>query len=174
MRIPEFRLERKEWFRDPRQTLTTSSAIGVVELYNEIATKYPAIGTWSFAGDRDENYYHPASVMLSPPPRDKAAAGGPGLMVKAMPLNGISDKKWQALEADIANAKDQADDHQRRLNSAGPGLDGTVSIQRDSKILVIVGNEAYIDMAESVVEAYVKNENADRTFPEINTSAAKP
>ncbi len=171
--IPEFRQGTNYMFSqekpDGSQVVTSqvplSTIMGVFIMYSQIAEKYPAVGTWTIRNtDSDEkdvqSYYHPGMLLLSPLP-NRPAAVAPSVIVKAASLGGIPDEKWNGLHRDIERASEVAANFGERAREVGPLPMGTTSFQSDSKILVIIGNQSYIDMVESLVAAYDKNVAAE-------------
>ncbi len=162
VRVPEFRKEAEGGVYD----LSTNPK-EVIALYNSIAKRIPAMGQWSWEG----SIYQPQFAMLV---ADKSAvAPAATLMVKAMPIAGLPVKKWEELQHSIRNAGDEADAYLQDKSATGPNMEGRISIQAASKILVIIGTPAYIQMVESIVEAFEKNQEVENNPPAPGTAPGK-
>src|SRR5438477_2479659 len=140
---------------DPREVLT---------LYNRLQS--PTLGQWRF--EPEGAAQNPPStnmnvLMLVP---DKSAVAGKverGLIkVKGVALAGVPEAKWDALARDI----DEARRYGAEAASKGVAnvFEGSFHFQRESKVLIVSGSEAYLEMAESLVSAH-------RVNAEIETKA---
>jgi hypothetical protein len=118
----------------------------LVTLYNRLGHERPELGQLLVDGNLDK----PSVVMIVP---DKSAsATQPEIKVKAFSLAGIPEKSLASLQEDIRRAQEQAEDYSHRY---GRGIGrGWVSIHEVTHLLVATGSEAYVQMVESVVEAY--------------------
>ena len=94
-------------------------------------------------------------LMLVP---DKNAATGKteqsATKVKGLPLAGVPEAKWEALMRDIAEARAYGEDAAR---GSDDNFAGSTRVQRDSKVLIVVGSAAYLEMVESLVSAHRMN-----------------
>jgi hypothetical protein len=156
-----------------------SDAEDVVGLYNAIADKYPTIGKWHLFGSPGMgggDVYRPAAVMLLAPTPEIGEGKTPNLKVKALPLEGIPENRWASVKQAIEQAKDEANAALADANPPGERLDGKVSVQAESKTLVVVGTQGYIDLAESVLAADYKNEAVEHPAPRptLGAASAKP
>ena len=140
---------------DPREVLT---------LYNRLQS--PTLGQWRF--EPEGAAQNPPStnmnvLMLVP---DKSTVAGKverGLIkVKGVALAGVPEAKWDALARDI----DEARRYGAEAASKGVAnvFEGSFHFQRESKVLIVSGSEAYLEMAESLVSAH-------RVNAEIETKA---
>jgi hypothetical protein len=75
------------------------------------------------------------------------------MKVKAFSLVGIPEKSLDSLQQDVRNAQDQAQLYSQVYGrgTIGPGM---INIHAATHLLVATGSEAYVQMVESVVEAY--------------------
>lgn len=186
VRVPEFRIgdethliNRDTEGRDvdSGEAARLTNVGRVVSLYNAIAAKYPAIGKWNAVnadGTRDEDYYRPSIILLSPPAAGNESEKAPSMKVKALPLEGIPENQWSSVKRGIEMAQSTANEDLRNANPPGELVDGKVSIQAESKTLVVVGTQAYIDLAESVVAADYKNEAVEHPAPRPAPSPVAP
>jgi hypothetical protein len=120
----------------------------LLTLYNKLGREKPELGQLLVEGDLEK----PSVVMLVP---DKSAtAAQPQIKVKAFSLAGIPEKSLDALQADVRNAQQQAEEYSARAGTGRPIGHGLVSIHAETHLLIATGSEAYVEMVESVVEAY--------------------
>ena len=141
-RVPKLRVVAE----DPRE---------VLNIYNRLES--PTLGRWRFepkgAGNASETNMN--VLMLVP---DKNAATGKteqsATKVKGLPLAGVPEAKWEALMRDIAEARAYGEDAAR---GSDDNFAGSTRVQRDSKVLIVVGSAAYLEMVESLVSAHRMN-----------------
>jgi len=132
---------------DPREVLT---------LYNRLQS--PTLGQWRFEPD-GTNQNLPGTnmnvLMLVP---DKSVAASKversATKVKGVALAGVPEAKWEALIRDIDTARKHGEESAKGSSDT---FGGTLHIQRDSKILIVAGSEAYLEMVESLVAAHRTN-----------------
>jgi hypothetical protein len=130
---------------------TAISAHQLADLYNRVSERSPELGTLVVEGD----YSKPSVVMLVP--NRSREREQPRIKVKAFPIWGLSDSVRDKLRADIEQARVEAIDYavQRGGDSlAIRSLEGTVAIHSDTKLLVAIGPESYVEMVASIVAAY--------------------
>jgi hypothetical protein len=163
VRVPRLRFDLTFMLLDGRLSWTRRRASGsdegmslilqvqdnlknLVTLYNRLGREKPELGHLLVDGNLDK----PTVVMLVP---DKSAiATQPQMKVKAFSLAGIPEKSLDPLQDDIRSAQDKAEQYLRRYGRGiGPGF---VSIHPATHLLVATGSEAYVEMVQSVVEAY--------------------
>jgi hypothetical protein len=136
----------------------------LVVLYNSLAEREPQFGTLLVEGDSKM----PSAVMLVP--RTAGDSTRSQVRVKAFPIQSIHRPDWKKLTKDITSAREEAADYG---NIRGKGLatarlfEGKVSFHDDTKLLVAVGSEPYLEMVESIVAAHKAN-----TFPTVENLAA--
>jgi hypothetical protein len=139
-KVPKLRVAAE----DPRE---------VLNLYNRLES--PTLGRWRFEPPQHIPGTNMNVLMLVP---DKSVATGKmersGTKVKGIALAGVPEAKWEALMRDIEKARAYGED-------AAKGLDddfgGSTRVQPDSKVLIVVGSEAYLEMVESLVSAHRMN-----------------
>jgi len=142
-RVPKLRVAAD----DPREVLT---------LYNRIQS--PGLGQWKF---EPESIQKPdgtnMNVLMLVPDKNGAPATivRTGARVKGVALAGVPEKNWQTLVRDIEEARKYGEDLAARGD--GDSFTGTIRIQHDSKILIVAGSPAYMDMVESLVQAHREN-----------------
>ncbi|HKS36877.1 MAG TPA: hypothetical protein VJW76_06800 [Verrucomicrobiae bacterium] len=132
---------------DPREVLT---------VYNRLES--PTLGQWRFEPESAAQN-PPATnlnvLMLEP---DKTAADGrmerAVTKVKGVALAGVPQPKWEALTRDINDARSHGEE---ATKGVGDVLEGSFRFQRESKVLIVSGSEAYIEMVESLVAAHRMN-----------------
>lgn len=142
-RVPKLRVAAD----DPREVLT---------VYNRLES--PTLGQWRF--EPDSAAQNPPStnlnvLMLEP---DKSAAAGrmerAVTKVKGVALAGVPEANWAALTRDINEARSYGEE---TTKGVGDVLEGSFRFQRESKVLIVSGSEAYIEMVESFVAAHRMN-----------------
>ena len=141
-KVPKLRVAAN----DPREVLT---------LYNRLDS--PTLGQWRFEPDTAQKANGTNMNVLMLVPDKTAANAGPArtaTRVKAMPLGGVPDTKWDTLIRDIDQARAYGEDVAK---GTGEVFAGKVSVQRDSKIMIVAGSDAYLEMVESLIEAHQKN-----------------
>ena len=118
----------------------------IVRLYNRLGHERPELGQLLVDGNLDK----PSAVMVVP--EKSAIATQPEIKVKAFSLAGIPEKSLDLLQLDVRNAQGQAEEYSLRYGRGiGPGM---MSIHSATHLLVATGSDAYVQMVESVVEAY--------------------
>jgi len=142
-RVPKLRVAAE----DPREVLS---------LYNRLQS--PTLGQWRFEPDvaaKNAPNTNMNVLMLVP---DKSVVTAKTersvTKVKGMALAGVPEAKWESLTRDIDEAGKYGE-------AAAKGTDdsfgGSIRVQRESKILIVAGSEAYIEMVESLVMAHRMN-----------------
>lgn len=144
IRIPKFSIPNPSSPRD------------VISLYNEIGEKVPSLGQWFYKGDssmpEEGDTYTLEVLMLIPDKTASAAASTPN--AKAIAIADIPKDKWDTISHDIEDADLTS---QEFAGSHEPHSTGRLLFQDDSKILVVIGPPAYIELAESVITAFRDN-----------------
>jgi hypothetical protein len=139
-KVPKLRVPAE----DPRE---------VLNIYNRLES--PTLGRWRFEPAATGNASNMNVLMLVP---DKNAATGKmgrsATKVKGLPLAGVPEAKWDALRRDIEEARAYGEHAARGLDD---DFSGSTSVQRDSKVLIVFGSEAYLEMVESIVSAHRMN-----------------
>jgi hypothetical protein len=140
-RVPKLRVAAN----DPRE---------VLDLYNRLES--PTLGRWRFEPPQYKPGTNMNVLMLVP---DKNAAAGKleqSTKVKGIALAGVPETKWEALLRDIDQARAYGE---RAIATKGSSdaFEGSIRVQRDSKVLIVVGSEAYLEMVESLVSAHRMN-----------------
>ena len=143
-RVPKLRVAAD----DPREVLS---------LYNRLQS--PTLGQWRFEPDvaaKSASSSTNMNVLMLVP--DKSVVAGKMersvTRVKGMPLAGVPEAKWESLIRDIDEARKYGEEASK---GTGDAFGGTIRVQRDSKILIVAGSEAYIEMVESLVMAHRMN-----------------
>jgi hypothetical protein len=152
-KVPKLRVAAE----DPRQVLT---------VYNRLQS--PTLGQWRFEPD-GASQNPPGTnmnvLMLVP---DKSVVANKiersVTRVKAVALAGVPETKWDTLISDIEAGKKYGED--AAAKGAGDAFGGSFRFQRESKVLIVSGSEAYIEMVESFVTAHrvnaqIENNGAD-------------
>ena len=140
----------------PKLQVAADDPREVLSLYNRLQS--PTLGQWRFEPDATATNVPVTNMnvlMLVP---DKSVVAGKieraVTRVKALPLAGVPDSKWDSLIRDINDARAYGEE---TAKTAGDAFGGSFRIQRDSKVLIVFGSEAYIDMVESLVTAHRMN-----------------
>jgi hypothetical protein len=142
VQVPKLRFTSRRGFLPVRQ---------LVDIYNRLAERSPQLGTLVVEGPDDK----PWVVMLVP--NKTLESEQPKLKVKAFTIRGLSESLREKLRRDIGLAGFQAMEyasHMRGDSVARRSLEGSVEIHEDTKLLVAIGPESYVDMVESIVAAY--------------------
>jgi hypothetical protein len=132
---------------DPREVLA---------VYNRLES--PTLGQWRFEpqGPGQNAANTNMNVLMLVPDKNTA----PGKLersvtkVKGVALAGVPEIKWEALLRDIDQARVYGEEEAK---SSGEAFGGTVRVQRDSRILIVAGSGAYLEMVESLVNAHRVN-----------------
>jgi hypothetical protein len=132
---------------DPREVLT---------LYNRLES--PTLGQWRFEpnGTNQNSSSTNMNVLMLVPDKNTVAGKMDRSVtkVKGLALAGVPDGKWEALLRDIAEARAYGEE---AAKGSGDAFSGTTRVQRDSKVLIVTGSEAYLEMVESLVNAHRMN-----------------
>ena len=133
---------------DPREVLT---------LYNRLES--PALGQWRFEpeGAAQNPSGTNMNVLMLVPDKTVAAAKMERTVtkVKGVALAGVPETKWEALTRDINEARPYGEE--AAAKGVGDAFEGTFRFQRESKVLIVSGSEAYIELVESLVAAHRMN-----------------
>jgi hypothetical protein len=127
----------------------------VLNLYNRLES--PTLGRWRFEPEATGNASGTNMNVLMLVPDKSVATGKMGrsaTKVKGLPLAGVPEAKWNALRRDIEQARAYGEEAARGLDD---DFSGSTSVQRDSKVLIVFGSEAYLEMVESLVSAHRMN-----------------
>jgi len=158
--IPDFmqgvRIPALRYAARPTTRLTTHlTAHELVQLYNRLAERSPELGTLVVDGDD----LKPSFVMLVP--NQAWEREQPKTKVRAFPIWGLSDALRENLQRDIAQARQEAMRYAMEGRMEGRGdfvdirsLGGTVALHSDTKLLVAIGPDPYVEMVASIVAAY--------------------
>ena len=132
----------------PKMRLSTENPGDALALYNRVDN--PFLGRW-YWDPADPNGGTNMHVLTLVPnagaPTEKSIS-----RVKAIALGGVPEDKWRALEEDVAVAKGVGRNDAERRGSENP--EGEIHIQPASKVLIVSGSDAFIEMVESVVAAH--------------------
>jgi len=153
IQLPMLRVPRYGWPPPSGGPSIQGELAALVSLYNSLSEREPQFGTLVVMGDLQK----PSVVRLVPNKAD-----GPQVRVKAFPIQRIPEQDWKKLDQDISNARNEAVDYAStiRKGSATAGLlHGTVKFHSDTKLLIAVGSDAYVEMVESIVAAHQANQH---------------
>ena len=150
--IPDF-MERVQVpkLRYRGEPTTRLGAPELVGLYNRLAERSPQLGTLVVDGDG----LKPSFVMLVP--NQAWERERPKIKVEAFPIGGLNDSLREKLRVDIEQARREAmeyADYELRDSLAIRSLEGTVAMHADTKLLVAIGTEPYVEMVASIIAAY--------------------
>jgi hypothetical protein len=138
-RVPKLRVAAD----DPRE---------VLNLYNRLES--PTLGRWRFEPPQHIPGTNMNVLMLVP---DKSAVADKierSTKVKGIALAGVPEAKWEALMRDIDQARAYGEVATKGSSDA---FEGSIRVQRDSKVLIVAGSAAYLEMVESLVSAHRMN-----------------
>ena len=146
-----------------------SGPVDVISLYNDLGAKVPALGQWFYRGDLES----PQLLILIPDKSADASAITPH--AKAIAIADIRKNHWDAITEAIQKA-DLASQEFAHADNLRPS--GQLLFQDDSKILLVIGSPAYLELADSVVTAFRENAKIDAfdklDVPPKSTSAPPP
>jgi hypothetical protein len=146
---------------DPRQVLT---------VYNRLQS--PTLGQWRFEPDGSPGTNMNALVLVP----DKSVVSNKIerslTKVKAIALAGVPETKWESLTSDIEAGKKYGED--AAAKGAGDAFGGSLRFQRESRVLIVSGSEAYIEMVESFVLAHRTNAQIEAKGPDGEKGAIEP
>jgi hypothetical protein len=132
----------------PKMRVPTENPGDALALYNRLDN--PFLGRW-YWDPADPNGGTNMHVLTLVPnrgtPTEKSIS-----RVKAIALGGVPEDKWRALEEDVAVAQKVGRNDAERRGSENP--EGEIHIQPASKVLIVSGSDAFIEMVESVVAAH--------------------
>jgi hypothetical protein len=155
VRIPKLRI-----YQESVPAILAGKGVGsgplgaVVSLYNQLWENNNALGRLVVKGDLSK----PSIVMFV---RDPAGSDPQrNVKVKAFSIYGINNEERAKLIGDIDRAKLEAMEYESHLHgpSAVHSLEGTVAIHNDTSLLVCTGPESFVDMVESIVNAFQAKE----------------
>ena len=142
--VPKLRVAAE----DPREVLC---------LYNRLQS--PTLGQWRFEPDgvpQNAPGTNMNVLMLVP---DKSVVAGKMersiIRVKGVALAGVPEAKWEALTRDINEARIYGEE--AAAKGVGDVFGGSFRFQRESKVLIVSGSEAYIETVTSLVAAHRLN-----------------
>jgi hypothetical protein len=141
----------------PKLRVAADDPREVLAVYNRLES--PTLGQWRFepgaTGQNTNSSSTNMNVLMLVPDKNMAAKVERSVTkVKGVALAGVPDAKWDALMRDIDQAKVYGDE---AAKESGEAFGGTVRVQRDSRVLIVAGSEAYLEMVESLVQAHRMN-----------------
>lgn len=153
----------------PRAGGESGPLAALVSLYNQLGEQKPELGRLIVKGELRK----PSVVVFVP---DKAAVDIESkIKVKAFSIYEIDKADRAKLQTDIDRARGEAmisAAHLRR--SAGiRNLEGSVAMHEDTSLLVATGPESFVEMVESIVNAYQERERARHPATSPTPAAGK-
>ena len=136
----------------PKLQVAADDPREVLSVYNRLES--PTLGQWRFEPDAkaQKSPGTNMNVLMLVPDKSVTATKMDRLKVKGLALAGVPEAKWPLLTRDLDQACEEASKKEEIET-----LRGSVRIQRDSKVLIVSGSEAYIEMVESLVGAHRMN-----------------
>jgi hypothetical protein len=136
----------------PKMRISTEKPKEALEVYNHLDD--PTLGQWRYGESSAVEPWDPSVLALVP---DKEVAmKKSGARVKALSLRGLAlEKDLNQLAQDIEVGRMAGTKEAERLG--GDKYEGSIQIQKESKILIAAGSEAFIEMVESIVAAHRDN-----------------
>jgi hypothetical protein len=133
----------------------------LVTLYNQVGEQKPELGRLVIRG----NLAKPSVVLFVP--SKTAGELRPKFMVKAFSVYGLNDEARAKLIHDIEQARMDANEYTMRQRgpSGTAELSGMVALHKDTSLLVATGQEAFVEMVESMVAACTANKGAMNYSP---------
>jgi hypothetical protein len=153
VQLPTLRVPRYAWPPPSGYPARQNELAALVSLYNSLSEREPQFGTLVVMGDPTE----PSVVRLVP-----NNAGGLQVRVKAFSIQRIPEQDWEKLDQDILRARSEAVEFAstiRKGSATARLLEGTVNIHPNTKLLIAVGSDPYVEMVESIVAAHQANQH---------------
>jgi len=136
----------------PKMKISTEKPKDALEVYNHLQD--PTLGQWKYGESSSVDPWDP-SVLALVPDKDVALSKG-GARVKALSLRGlVLEKDLNHLVEDVEAGRMAGMKAAERLG--GDRYEGSIQIQKESKILIAAGSDAFIEMVESIVAAHRDN-----------------
>jgi hypothetical protein len=147
--VPKFRID------------VPTQADDVLQVYNRLGAKIPALGQWllDINDPNGNNLLNASTPMVLIPDKSVAAANAEKKEVKARAISiaAIPAAKWPELQNEIMRADALARQYVQQTGGAAVDRGGTVQLQDESQILIVIGVPSFIELADSIVAAYEKN-----------------
>ncbi len=142
----------------------------LVTLYNQVGEQKPELGHLVVRG----NLVKPSVVLFVP--SKSAGELRPKFMVKAFSVYGLNDEARARLIDDINRAQMMAIDYTTRQRgpSGTAELSGMVALHKETSLLVATGQEAFVEMVESMVAACTANKEAMNYSPAATQPTPQP
>jgi hypothetical protein len=124
--------------------------------YNWMAESDPSLGKWNWQNDAE----NPDLIIFEAPRASSSPTPAEEMKVRAFSVAWGDPEKWGNLKSEIDIAKSQALDFMRQRGeiASAQALDGTITgINENTKVMVVIGSQTYIDMVASIVSAYQEN-----------------
>ena len=134
----------------PKMKIATDKPADALEVYNHLQD--PMLGQWRYTGPAGDPW--DPSVLALVADKD-VALSKTGARVKALSLRGLPENTWKNLAEDVEVAQMTGMKEAERMG--GDRCEGAIRIQKESKILIASGSQAFIEMVESVVAAHRDN-----------------
>lgn len=137
----------------PKLRVAADDPREVLNLYNRLES--PTLGRWRFEPAAPAIPGTNMNVLMLVPDKNTAASKmEQSTKVKGIALAGVPEAKWEALMRDIDQARDYGE---RATKGSDDAFEGSIRVQRDSKVMIVVGSGTYLDMVESLVSAHRMN-----------------
>jgi hypothetical protein len=156
----------------PKLRVAADDPREVLSLYNRLES--PTLGQWRFepggTGQNTNASGTNMNVLMLVPDKNTAASKmeRSATKVKGVALAGVPEAKWEALMRDIDQARAYGEE---AAKGSGEAFGGTVRVQRDSKVLIVAGSEAYLEMVESLVNAHHMNAEIEAKGVSVSKAA---
>ena len=128
----------------------------VLKLYNQISDEGDGfLGKWIFTPSTpwtDGARYLPPQTLIFLPPRPAAGEAG-AVQVRAFPIRNMPRDRLNQLR-DVIEIESQRSSRSEPSLSLGHGR---LNVHEGSELLVAVGSKAYVDLVQTVVEAFMTN-----------------
>jgi hypothetical protein len=147
----------------------------LLNLYNQLASDIPSLGHWVVKGNWGAHGEVPIVVVLvAPQEKGKAEAK---LSIRAFSLRGFGDKDREILVQMVEREADQLRMEQESGQYhmvGGDPVQGRLSYHSESNILIAAGTDAYVSLAESLVNAIRKPADLIDLRPPSKDTPAPP
>ncbi len=161
VRVPKLRIPPGPMFLIGSPS-APNELLSIVMLYNRLAEREPQLGTLVVEAPHNQPE-KPYAVMLVP--NKSAVVAQARMRTKAFPLRGIPKNDWGRLTGEINETGLRGRSQEASMTGRKESFPGIASVHDSSAILVVMGSETFVEMAESMVAAFQANERAKEAKP---------
>lgn len=151
--------------RVPKMRLEDNNLRSLLNFYNQLSGQgIRDLGKWVWLGNKEDGI--PSTIVLVPPAKTDSEQGSQ-IAVRAFSLRGISEKDRELLKDTIQREAGELEHRIRNgqfLNASHEQISGLFNFHSDSEILVASGGRTYVELVQSLVEAF-RERNGRSTAP---------